>query len=243
MYLLAQIAQKHIRFRSMQGFTRGELDTELLFESLDHVVPLPWALEVKGAFLPVLAFWLVGEGRVATSQVLYQPLDQALGEIHDVVHVRIGHVKLADGEFGVMREVNALVPKNAANLVHSIQTTNDELLEIQLWCNAEVQVEIEVIMVGNKRFGGCATSDHTGHRSFDLKKAQRVKEAADVVDDTTASIEYTARVFGENKIEVALAIPRLLVLKAEVAGGKLVQIWSKEDHLRGRDREFPFLGA
>ena len=217
----------------MQGFTRGELNAELLFERLYHIIPLPWALEVKLVFLPVLAIRLVDEGRVAVGQVLHQPFDQAFCQIHDVVHVRIGHVKLADGEFGVMCKVDALIPKNAANLVYSIQATNDELLEIQLWCNAEIQVKVKVVMVGDKWFGGCATSDHTSHRSFDLKEAQLVKEAADIVDDTTASIKYTARVFGENKIEVALAIPRLLVLETEVGGGELVQIWSKEGHLRG----------
>ncbi len=111
-----------------------------------------------------------------------------------------------------MGEVNSLVPEDTADLVNSIKTTDNELLEIKFRRNTEVQVKVKVVVVGNKGLGSGATGNHTCHRCFDFEEAQRVKEASDIVDDTTASIEYATRILGKNKIEITLSISRLLVL-------------------------------
>lgn len=67
-------------------------------------------------------------------------------------------------------------------------------------------------MVGNKGLGSRAAGNHTCHWCLDLEEAQRVKEASDIVDDATASIEYATRVLRKNEIKITLSIPRFLVL-------------------------------
>jgi len=132
-----------------------------------------------------------------------------------------------------MGKINALVPENAADLINSVEATDDELLEIEFWCDTEVQIKIKVVVVSSEGLGSRATSNHTCDRCFDFKEAQRVKEASDVVDDTTASIEDATSIVGKNEVEITLSISRFLVFQTEMARRKLVQIRSEKDHLRG----------
>jgi hypothetical protein len=127
------------------------------------------------------------------------------------IHVCISHVELADRKFRVMGEINALVSENTADLVDSIESPDDKLLEVKLWRNTEIQVEVKVVVVSNKGLGSRAAGNHTRHWCFDLEETQRVKEASDIVDDTTASIEYATCVLGKNEVKIPLSIPRFLI--------------------------------
>lgn len=228
----------------MQLVTSRERDSELFLERLDHVVPVPRPLEVKLVDLrAVLPFRMELQRRLAAREVLDHAFHQALREIHDIIHVRIGHVELADRELGIMRQVDPFVPEDTANLVNAVQAPYDELLEVQLGRNAEVQVEVEVVVVRDERLGRRAARDHARHGRLDLEEPEAVEVPADVVDDLVACDEDAPRVFGEYQVEVSLAVPGLLVFQPEVPGGQLVQVRCEQDHLGGRYGELAFLRA
>ncbi len=66
--------------------------------------------------------------------------------------------------------------------------------------------------MGGEGLGGGAARDHVHHRRLDLEKAELVKEAAHVGDDLRAHLELLAHLRVDDQVQVALAVPRLLVL-------------------------------
>ncbi len=46
-HLDAKLTEELVSLVGVQRLAGGELDAELLFEGLDHVVALPWTLEVE----------------------------------------------------------------------------------------------------------------------------------------------------------------------------------------------------
>lgn len=95
----------------------------------------------------------------------------------------------------------------------------------------------------HERPGRRTPSNEARHGCLDLEEAELVEEAPEVVDDAAPGDEDAARVVGEDEIEVALAVARLLVLEAEVGGGEEVQVRGEEDHVGWRDGELALLGA
>src|SRR5690349_9486241 len=70
-----------------------------------------------------------------------------------------------------MRPINPLVAELTTNLEHFLVSTNDEALQIQLWRDAEVEVDIERIVVRDKWTCGCAAWDQLEHRRLNLLEA------------------------------------------------------------------------
>ncbi len=113
----------------MVGGRRGQLDTALLLQvsderealerrseiNLPHVLRMLWALRV------ILDL-------VRAEQVHGQAREELLGDLNHIVAVSVGHVELAHGEFRVVGQVDALVTEVSANLVDTIDTSNNQLL-------------------------------------------------------------------------------------------------------------------
>lgn len=72
---------------------------------------------------------------------------------------------------------------------------------------------------------------HPSHKTNEHLKTDQeaplVEEAADVVDDARADLEYAARLGVEDQVQVALAVAHLLVLEARVALVGL-RVWGKK---------------
>ncbi len=83
---------------------------------------------------------------------------------------------------------------------------------VQLRRDAHEQSHIQIVVMGGEGLGGGAARDHVHHRRLDLEKAELVKEAAHVGDDLRAHLELLAHLRVDDEVQVALAIPRLLVL-------------------------------
>lgn len=104
----------------------------------------------------------------AASKALNEARDHLLGHLHEVVHVGVGHVELADAELGVVREVDRLVAEDATHLVHAVEAADDELLEVQLGSDAEEEVEVERVVVRDEGLGRRSSGDHVHHGGLDL---------------------------------------------------------------------------
>lgn len=73
------------------------------------------------------SLWVVLD-LVRTEQVHDEAREEALGDLDQVVVVRVGHVELAHGELRVVCEVDAFVAEVAADLVHSVDASNNQHL-------------------------------------------------------------------------------------------------------------------
>lgn len=216
--LLAEISQKYVGLLGVKSLARRKLDVQLFLKSGDHVVTRPWTLELEIVhFVAVFSLGVELKLGLAVSEILDETLDQALSDIHDIVHVCICHVELADGELGVMCQVDAFVTEDAPNFVDAVEPTDDELLQIELGSDTEVEIEVEIVVVRDERLGGRASSDHAHHGCLNFEETEVVKEAAEVINYLATSNEGAARLLRNDEVQVSLAVASLLVLETEVA--------------------------
>jgi hypothetical protein len=241
-HLDGKVAEELVGLGSLELVSGRELDVKLLLELLDHVETLPGGGEVELQLGSLLAFRVVLE-LVAAGKVVNEAGDERLGEVHEVVHVGVGHVELTDGEFGVVSKVDTLIPEDATDLVDTVKTTDDELLEVELGGDTHEEVEVEGVVVSDEGLRGSSTSDLVHHGRLDLEEAEVVEELADVVDDTSALDEDLATLLVHDQVEVTLAVTLLLVLEAEVLLGELVEVGREENDVLGGDGELVALGT
>jgi len=241
----AKFAEELVRFFSMKLVAGGELDIELLLEGGDHVVTLPRTLEVEFENLGVgpLALGVEKNLGAATGKVLDQTLDHALGDVHQVLHISVGHIEFANCEFRVVGKINALVTEHASDFVDAVKSTNDEFLEVKFGGDAKVKVEIEVVVVGNEWLGGSTSSKHRHHGRLNFHKTQVVEITANIVNDLATLDEQLAGVVIEDEVKVTLAVTRFLILETKVTRRKLVEVGREELNLARVDAEFALLGA
>ena len=103
--------------------------------------------------------------------------DHVLGEVHDLVVGRVGLVQLEHGELGVVPRGHALVAEVAVDLVDALEAADGQALEVQLRRHAQVQVQVERVVVGHERLGRGAAGDVMHHRRLDFEEAPRVEPA------------------------------------------------------------------
>ena len=64
--------------------------------------------------------------------------------------VLVGYVNLHNGKFGVVRAVHAFVAEVLAEFIHAVEASYDQLLEVQLAGDAQVLVDVERVVVGQR---------------------------------------------------------------------------------------------
>lgn len=51
-------------------------------------------------------------------------------------------------------------------------------LEVELWGDSHEELHVQVIVVGDKRFGSSTTGNHVHHWGFNFKEAHVIEELA-----------------------------------------------------------------
>ena len=141
-----------------------ELDARVLTDEVDHRGAGPRFGEVDA-----LAAQL--EHGVAVARRARRGDDEALGELHHVVVVGERLVRLEHRELGVVAGVDALVAEDAPDLEHALEPADDQSLEVQLGGDAEVEVDVERVVVGDERSRRRAAELVAEHRRLDLDEA------------------------------------------------------------------------
>ena len=103
--------------------------------------------------------------------------EQLLGERHQVVVVGVGLVELEHRELGVVLRRDPLVAEVAVDLVDALEAADDQALQVQLGRDAQVEVHVERVVVGDEGPRRGAAGDRLHHRRLDLEEAARVEEA------------------------------------------------------------------
>ena len=86
-----------------------------------------------------------------------------------VVGVRL--VELEHRELGVPAVADALVAEAATDLEHPLHAADDEPLQVQLGRDAQVEVHVEGVVVGDERLRQRAARDRVQQRRLDLDEA------------------------------------------------------------------------
>jgi hypothetical protein len=73
--------------------------------------------------------------------------------------------------------VDALVAEVAVDLVDALQAADHQALEVQLRRDAQVQLQVQRVVVGGERLGRGAAGDVMHHRRLHFQEAARVQPA------------------------------------------------------------------
>ena len=110
-----------------------------------------------------------------------------------------------------MRAVHTLVAEVLAELVHAVESADDQLLEVKLRGDAQVEVDVERVVVGDERTGRSAAGNRLQDRSLDLDVAFRVEELAHRGHDLGAAHERVLHLRVDDQVEIPLAVAHLRV--------------------------------
>ena len=127
------------------------------------------------ALAEVVLLALVGHGWAAKDMFRQTP-QHLLGQVHQVVIIRIGLIKLEHGEFGIVPGRKPLVTEVAVDLIHPLKSADDQAFEIQLGSNAQKHFDIERMMVRHERARNGTAGNCLHHWSFNFKKLSYIHE-------------------------------------------------------------------
>src|SRR5664279_766382 len=165
------------------------------------------------------------------------------GEVHHVAIVRVGHVELQHGELGIVLRRDALVAEVAINLVDAVHAADHQPLQVKLGRNAQIQIDVERVVVGDERLCHRAAGDGMHHRRLDFDEAIGVQKSPHRLYDFGAFQEDLAHLGVHRQVNVAAAIARLHVLQAVPFLGQRKQVLHQESDLLHVDGQLVGAGA
>src|SRR3989344_5233627 len=139
--------------------------------------------------------------------------ERALDASHHRFLVPVGGIPLNGRELRVMDRVNAFVPETFPELVDALEPADEQLLQVELWRNAEVKINIKSVMVRGERPRERPAGDGLEHGGFDFEEFLTVEELANGRDDPRADPEPLADIRIHYQIQVALAEALLNILQ------------------------------
>lgn len=121
----------------------------------------------------------------------------------------------------VVSQIRTLVTELSAHLVHAVQTTNDQHLEVQLGRDTQEHVHVEVVVVSNEGLGSGTASNDVEHGSLDRDEIALIEPASDEAVDLGAGDENLAGLVIHHQVKVSLTEALFGVLEAVVVVGNL----------------------
>ena len=176
-------------------------------------------------------------GGVAVERSPRRGDDERLGELHHVVVVGERLVRLERRELGVVRGVDPFVAPDATDLEDSLEAADDQPLEVQLGCDAEVEVEVERVVVRHERPCRRAAQLDAQGRCLHLDESAFFEESPDRGDRGEPDLEHTPRLGVHDQIDVALPEARVDVGQAVPLVGQRTQRLGEQLERADLDRQ------
>ena len=152
--------------------------------------------------------------------------------------VGVGPVELQHRELGIVSSRHALVAEHAADLKHLLHAANDQPLQVELGCDAQVEVLPECVVMGDERTSERTTGDRVQHRCLDLDEPLTTQDRSHRRNDLAALRERIAGLFGDPHVDIALAIARVGISDAVPLVGK--GSLGRRQHIPGVDPDAEF---
>src|SRR5206468_3505331 len=202
---------------------------ERLRDALEEGQAPPRRLEVERVLAP--------HERQGAAQRVGQLDEEGLRQLHQVGVVGVRLIELERRELGVVHRRGSLVPEVPVDLVDALEAAHEQALEVELGGDAQVEVEVEGVVMCLERPGDRAAGDRLHHRRLDLEEAARVEEGADPTNEPRAHREAPARLGFDDEVHVALPIARLHVLQSLPLLGKWPERLGQERKALHGDRQ------
>ena len=147
----------------------------------------------------------------------------ALDQVHHVVVVGEGLVGLQHRELRVVPGVDALVAEHPPDLEHPLHPAHDQALEVQLERDAQVEVDVEGVVVGDEGSRARPALYRLQHRALDLGEPAVLEVPADRPHGGVADPEDLPGALVDLQVDVALPVAGLDVGEPAVLVGRLAQ--------------------
>ena len=149
-----------------------------------------------------------------------------------------------------MVAVHTLVAEVLSDFIHALKAAHDETLQVQLGGDAQVEVHVQRIVVGDEGAGTGTAGNTLQNGSFDFGIACLVQHLAHGFHHERALLEGFLDIGIDDKVHVALAIAQFGVIKAVVGHAILLldhrqgfQALGQNGDFLGQDGDFARLGA
>ena len=139
---------------------------------------------------------------------------ELLGEVHQRVVGGVRHVELEHRELGVVPGADAFVAVAAPDLVDPLEAAHEQALQVEFRRDAQVEAEVEGVVVGGERPRSGAADHRVQRRGLDLDEALRVEERPETLDDGRARGEGGGRLGVRHRIDVPAPVAQIHVLQA-----------------------------
>ena len=168
---------------------------------------------------------------------LRQGADHLLDQLHHRLVVHVGPVEFHHGELGVVDQRDALVAEVAADLVDLVEAAHHHPLEVQLGRDAQVEVDVERVVVRGERPGEGAPRQRLEDGRLDLDEAPVLEVAAHARDDGAAHAEPLGDLGVGDQVGVPLPVAGLDVLQAVALLGRRAERLGQQGPRFDRQRE------
>ena len=137
----------------------------------------------------------------------------------------------------------ALVAEIAVDFVDALEAAHHQALQVKLGRDAQVEVDIERVVMGHEGARGGAAVERLHHGGFDFDEAAGLELAAQRADDPRARDEDLAHLGIGDEVEIALAVADFDVLQAVPLFGHGEQGLGEELELLRVDAQLAGAGA
>ena len=193
--------------RILVGLNFIKVNARDLLHSVCHVQPLPGRRHIE--FLA-----LICQNRSAVHCHLSLVHD-LLRHIHRGFHITVGHIAFHRCEFRIVIPVHAFVAEHMTHLVNTVQSADDQPLQIKLVGDAHIQIDVKGVVMSDKR--PCVGS--AGNRRQDRRVHLHVtvvlfQHPFDLVYDLCSLDKSVANLRVHNQIHISLTIAKIRVLQS-----------------------------
>ena len=161
--------------------------------------------------------------------------DHPLDQVHHPIIVNVRGIELELCELGVVLKADPLVAKVAADLVHAIVHPHQQALQVELKADPQVQILVQLVVVGHKRPRRRAAINGLEDRRLDLQKSLLVHEPPQRTDRPGPGTKDLAHLGIRCQVGVPLPIALLDVAKGRVAHHLALDLLLF-DHRQGAER-------
>ena len=137
-----------------------------------------------------------------------------LSKLHHAVVIRVRLIELHQRELRIVLHVEAFISEDAADLVDSLKSADDQSLQVELQGNAELLVLVERIKMRDERTRGRAARVVDKHRRLDFHEIPRVEIAADAGNDLRPLDEGRLDLRVHDEVDISLAVADVRVRQA-----------------------------
>ncbi len=134
-----------------------------------------------------------------------------LGEVHGIAVVGVGPVELEHGEFRVVPGRQPFIAEVAIDFIHLLEPAHHQALEVQLWCDTQVHIQVQRIVMGDEGLGRGTARNHLHHGGFHLHETAPVHVVADEAHNARTQGKHGAGLGVHNQVHITLTVAQLLV--------------------------------